>query len=281
MTIAELLTRSQSLADVSDTAALDVELILCHCLQKNRTYLKTWPERELSAEQLAQFEVLLKRRQQGEPVAYLIGSRGFWTLDLAVNPSTLIPRPETELLVEQALACLPYNQEASVLDLGTGTGAIALAVASENAHWQVMGCDVQAEAVALAEQNRNSHNINNAQFLQSHWFTSIPAQQFDLIVSNPPYIDPEDEHLSRGDVRFEPRSALVADKKGLADIEQIISDSNTHLKPDAWLMFEHGYDQGEAVRALMIEAGFEGVATIKDLGGMDRVTQGQLKKTAP
>lgn len=277
MTIAELLTRSQSLIDVSDTAALDVELILCHCVQKNRTYLKTWPERELDSAQLKQFETLLKRRQQGEPVAYLIGSRGFWTLDLAVNPSTLIPRPETELLVEQALACLPYNKEAHVLDLGTGTGAIALAIASENSHWQVLGCDVQEEAVVLAEQNRESHKIKNATFLQSHWFTSIPQQPFDLIVSNPPYIDPEDEHLSQGDVRFEPRSALVAANKGLADIEKIISTSNTYLKPDGWLMFEHGYDQGEAVRELIQQAGFSSISTIKDLGGMDRVTQGQLQ----
>ncbi|MGK0442324.1 MAG: release factor glutamine methyltransferase [Pseudohongiellaceae bacterium] len=277
MTIAELLARSESLANISDTAALDVALMLGHCLQKNRTYLKTWPERELDTAQLVQFEALLKRRQQGEPVAYLIGSRGFWTLDLAVNASTLIPRPETELLVEQALACLADYDAATILDLGTGTGAIALAIASEHPRWQVVGCDIQPEAVALAEQNRQSHNINNAKFLQSHWFTSIPAQQFDLIVSNPPYIDPNDEHLLQGDVRFEPRSALVSDKSGLADIEQIIAAAQPYLKPNAWLMFEHGYDQGSAVRALMMAVGFEYVTTIQDLASMDRVTQGQWK----
>jgi release factor glutamine methyltransferase len=276
MTIAELLTRSISLSEVSDTAVLDVELILCHCLQKTRTYLRTWPEREVQPAELEQFEGLLAKRQQGEPVAYLIGSRGFWTLDLAVNSSTLIPRPETELLVEQSLQCLEGKPGASILDLGTGTGAIALAIASENASWQVLGCDVQSEAVALAEQNRQQHRLANAHFLQSNWFASIPAQSFDLIVSNPPYIDPEDPHLSQGDVRFEPRSALVADKKGLADIEQIIAGSNIYLKPQAWLMFEHGYDQGEAVKELMLDAGFASVTTIQDLGGMDRVTKGQL-----
>ena len=249
MTIGELLARSALLTAVSDTPSLDVALLLSHCLQKNLTYLKTWPEKQVDEEAFAAFETLFERRLQGEPVAYLIGSRGFWTLNLQVNPSTLIPRPETELLVEEALSCMP-SAEAAVLDLGTGTGAIALALASEDSRWQVLGCDMHAEAVALARQNQQLNQINNAEFLQSDWFASIPPQQFDLIVSNPPYIDPSDPHLSQGDVRFEPRSALVAEKNGLADIEQIIAGSNTYLKHGAWLMFEHGYDQGQAVRAL-------------------------------
>ncbi|MCR8921489.1 peptide chain release factor N(5)-glutamine methyltransferase [Dasania sp. GY-MA-18] len=273
--IAELLASRSSLAAVSDTPGLDVELLLAHSLEQNRTYLKTWPEREVSAAQQQQFQTLLQRRQAGEPIAHLLGSRGFWTLDLQVNPSTLIPRPETELLVEIALEKLAAKPNALVLDLGTGTGAIALAIASENSLWQVLGCDLQREAVALAERNGRLNKINNAKFLQSDWFTDIPKQQFDLIVSNPPYIDANDPHLSEGDVRFEPRSALVAGKQGLADIEHISVQAPAYLKPGAWLLFEHGYEQAEAVRALLKAHGYVAVATLKDIAGMDRVTLGQ------
>ena len=272
--IAECLARSEELHAVSDSARLDVELLLSYCLEKNTTFLRTWPEREVPAEAGQVFEKLLSRRLQGEPIAYLIGSRGFWTLDLDVNSSTLIPRPETELLVEQCLERLPA-QKASILDLGTGTGAIALALASENKRWQVLGCDVQVDAVLLAEKNRQQLAINNAQFIQSDWFDAIPLQCFDLIVSNPPYIDPEDPHLNEGDVRFEPRSALVAENKGLADIEVIIISAMSFLQSSGWLLFEHGYNQSQAVQELLINAGFNHIETIKDLAGMDRVTLGQ------
>lgn len=283
-TIAEFLACSNDLVNVSDSPALDVELLLSYCLDKNRTYLMTWPERELDGQVEQAFKALLHRRLQGEPIAYLIGSQGFWTLDLAVNPSTLIPRPETELLVELALERLPRKGipevecselDCAVLDLGTGTGAIALAIASEHQQWQVLGCDVQAEAVALAETNRQHCAITNVQFIQSDWFQNIPRQRFDMIVSNPPYIDPNDTHLTQGDVRFEPHSALVAENKGLADIEHIVTVAKDYLKPDAWLMFEHGYDQGDAARELLREAGYQSIETVKDLAGLDRVTVGR------
>ncbi|WP_019529624.1 peptide chain release factor N(5)-glutamine methyltransferase [Dasania marina] len=278
--IAELLASRSSLAAVSDTPGLDVELLLAHCLDKDRSYLKTWPEREVGEQQQQQFAVLLQRRQRGEPIAYLIGSRGFWTLDLRVNASTLIPRPETELLVELALEKLADTALARILDLGTGTGAIALAIASENNHWQVLACDVQAEAVALAQDNGQQNKIHNVEFLQSNWFAQIPVQQFDLIVSNPPYIDPADPHLAQGDVRFEPRSALVAAGKGLADIRHIIQQAQAYLEPGAWLLLEHGYDQGPAVRELLHTQGYSAVATRQDIAGMDRVSLAQYPATA-
>lgn len=258
----------------SDSAALDAELLLAHVLQKKRTYLRTWPERELTAEQAAVFQALLARRQQGEPVAYLLGSQGFWSLDLAVAPHTLIPRPDTESLVEAALA-LNLSAQASVLDLGTGTGAIALALAKEQRGWQVLGVDRIAEAVALAQANAQRNQINNAQFAQSNWFSGLAAQYFALIVSNPPYIAEADPHLEQGDVRFEPRSALTAGHDGLADIRQIIAQAPSWLSAGGWLLFEHGYDQAAAVAALLIDQGFVQITQREDLAGHIRVTGGQ------
>jgi release factor glutamine methyltransferase len=266
----------QRLQAVSDSAALDAELLLCHCLQKPRSYLRGWPERELPAAVERNFVKLLERREQGEPVAYLLGERGFWTLDLAVSPATLIPRPETELLVEKALALLADNDRAKVLDLGTGTGAIALALASEQPQWQLLACDVEPAAVALAQLNSQQLGLTRVAIIQSSWFDAIEAHDFDLIVSNPPYIDPADPHLSQGDVRFEPRSALVAGNHGMADIECIVSAAGQYLKPAGWLLLEHGYDQGEACRQRLQQAGFSQVFTEQDLAGMDRISGGQV-----
>ena len=283
ITIADLLACKSLLDKASDSSMLDVELLLCHCLNKNRTYLRTWPEREIDEDTVVAFNALLERRLGGEPIAYLIGSRGFWTLDLAVNESTLIPRPETELLVEQALACLnnlPQTDtlKINVLDLGTGSGAVALAIAAENNDWQVLGSDKHSEPLVLAEKNRHQHKLANVSFVQSDWFADLAPQCFDLIVSNPPYIDQNDPHLQQGDVRFEPRSALVAANKGLADIEHIAAMAKSYLKPQGRLIFEHGYDQARAVRGIMASSGFKSPYTVKDLSGNDRITQAIINK---
>lgn len=272
--IAQLLAFKNTLQAVSDTPGLDVEILLGHCLQQSRTYLKTWPERAVSDDQQQAFMQLLLRRQLGEPVAYLIGERDFWKLRLQVSCATLIPRPETELLVEQALKQLAGQQQAEVLDLGTGTGAVALALASEQPGWNVLAVDRQTEAVALAECNRSMLQLANVQVQQSDWFQSIPASGFDLIVSNPPYIDGDDPHLDQGDVRFEPRSALVANRHGMADIEHIVALAPGYLAHQGWLLFEHGYDQAGLARQALDVAGFEQVFSTRDLAGHQRVSGG-------
>lgn len=273
--VAELLQHRQQLLAVSDSAALDTELLLCHCLKKSRSYLKAWPEADVPAPLERRFMELLGRRRQGEPVAYLLGERGFWTLDLQVSPATLIPRPETELLVEKALALFPASARVRVLDLGTGTGAIALALASERPGWQLLATDVQPEAVALAESNRQRLGLHNVEVRQSSWFESVAATGFDIIVSNPPYIDPDDPHLEQGDVRFEPRSALVAQRQGMADIETIVAAAGAYLNPAGWLLFEHGYDQAAPSQTLLRQAGFSHIFTEQDLAGLDRISGGQ------
>lgn len=272
--IAEVLARHRELSAVSDTTALDTQLLLCECLSKPQSYLRTWPEKPLSSEQLAAFERMFQRRKAGEPIAYILGRQGFWSLDLQVDSSTLIPRPDTELLVELALEKLP-SKPATILDLGTGTGAIALALASENAQWQILACEKQPEAVALARRNAQRLGLERVKFIESNWFSNLPLQRFDLIVSNPPYIDPVDPHLNQGDVRFEPQTALVADDKGLADIKTIIIQAKKYLADGGWLMLEHGYDQGASVANLFQRQAYLSVVTQKDLGARDRVTMGQ------
>lgn len=269
----------QSLLDSADlpaspTARLDAELLLAAVLGKPRSYLRTWPEHEPGAEQLAAFAALLERRRAGEPVAYILGHQGFWSLDLEVAPHTLIPRPDTELLVETALQLAPATPQ-RVLDLGTGSGAIALALASERGGWQVIGVDRIAEAVALAERNRQRLKLGNAEFRQSSWFDGLAGERFGLILSNPPYIAADDRHLGEGDVRFEPLSALVAGVDGLDDIRQIIAQAPRHLQAGGWLLLEHGYDQAEAVRELLAAAGFTAVDSRRDLGGHQRISLGR------
>lgn len=271
--IDQAMARAVELGAVSDTPDLDLQLLLQQVLEKPRSYLYTWPERELDAAQQQAFESLLARRKQGEPVAHILGSRDFWTLTLEVDSSTLIPRPETELLVELALERLDATPK-RVADLGTGTGAIALALASERPGWHVSAVEYSTAALALAERNRQRLQITNAEILQGSWCQPLTGE-FDLIVSNPPYIDPEDPHLQRGDVRFEPRSALVAEDAGLADIRTIAEQALSRLKPGGWLMFEHGYDQGEAVRQLLQHLGYQALQTYTDLNLQDRVTIGQ------
>lgn len=269
----ESLLKSAELPD-SPSPRLDAELLLAHALGQSRSYLRTWPEREPDAAQCAAFAALLERRRAGEPVAYLLGRQGFWSLDLEVAPHTLIPRPDTELLVETALTLGPGGP-ARVLDLGTGTGAIALAVACERPAWQVLGVDRVSEAVQLAERNRARLELGNARFVESVWFSTLGGERFALIVGNPPYIAAADRHLSEGDVRFEPASALVAGEDGLDDIRRIVAEAPEHLEAGGWLLLEHGYDQAEAVRALFAARGFAAVESRRDLGGHQRITLGQ------
>ena len=258
----------------SPTPRLDAELLLAQALGKSRGYLHTWPERELEASQHERYQAALARRRSGEPVAYILGRQGFWSLDLDVASHTLIPRPDTELLVETALALLPATP-LHVLDLGTGTGAIALALACERPAWQVIGVDRVAEAVALAQGNGIRLQMANARFAESCWFSALAGQRFQLIVSNPPYIAAADPHLSQGDVRFEPSSALVAGIDGLDDIRLIIEQAPEHLLAGGWLLLEHGFDQAEAVRELLVQRGFATVESRRDLGGHQRISLGQ------
>ncbi|WP_202211019.1 peptide chain release factor N(5)-glutamine methyltransferase [Pseudomonas paraversuta] len=274
MTIIASLLRAAELPD-SPTARLDAELLLAAALGKSRSYLHTWPEKIVSSESALTFSGYLLRRRAGEPVAYILGQQGFWKLDLEVAPHTLIPRPDTELLVETALDLLPASP-ARVLDLGTGSGAIALALASERPAWHVTAVDRVLEAVALAERNRQRLQLENVHVLTSHWFSALADQRFDMIISNPPYIAAGDVHLAQGDVRFEPESALVAGVDGLDDIREIIQAAPQHLNPGGWLMLEHGYDQADAVRQLLSGAGFAQVESRKDLGTHERITLGRL-----
>ncbi len=260
----------------SPTAQLDAELLLAFVLEKPRSYLYTWPDKTVTEAQVAAFMTLLERRQRGEPVAYLLGRQGFWTLDLQVAKHTLIPRADTELLVESALQLADASSTLKVLDLGTGTGALALALASERPLWAVTGVDRIESAVALAQNNQRQLQLANVEFLSSHWFSALTAQRYDLIVSNPPYIADNDPHLQQGDVRFEPLSALVSGPDGLDDIRLIIAQAPSYLTANGWLLLEHGFDQASAVRELLQQAGFIDVSSQRDLSGHQRISLGPL-----
>lgn len=258
----------------SDSPSLDAAVLLCHALDKPRSFLLTWPEKILEDKQLNDFEQILQRRLNGEPMAYIIGEREFWSLPLRVSPSTLIPRPDTERLVEIALD-KALQTSGDILDLGTGTGAIAIALASELPQRKVWGVDLKPEAQQLASANAQRLGFTNTEFRAGSWFEPLDAgTQFALIVSNPPYIEKTDPHLSQGDVRFEPLSALVAEDNGLADIKHIAKHAPAYLLAGGWLMFEHGYDQGAAVRNILSSLGYHQVETFKDYGNNDRVTIG-------
>ncbi|PIE41947.1 MAG: protein-(glutamine-N5) methyltransferase, release factor-specific [Gammaproteobacteria bacterium] len=261
------------LDETSPTAQLDAELLLAYVLDKNRTWLKTWPDAEPSVDEAQQFQQLIERRSTGEPVAYLTGEQAFWSLNLHVSPATLIPRPETELLVEKILAAKTAEKGISLLDLGTGSGAIALALASEKPGWKIDACDQSEAALLIAEQNRAKYDLS-VTFSRSNWFSDYQGRRFDVIVSNPPYIEENDHHLFQGDVRFEPITALASGKDGLDAIRRIVSEAKTHLNENGLLIFEHGYQQASAVQHILVTAGFSRVATHRDLSGHDRVTLG-------
>lgn len=273
MKIKQLLTQAAEKIN-SDSAVLDAEVLLTFVLDKSRTWLATWPEYQVTDEQTDEYQKLVERRVKGEPIAYITGERDFWTLTLDTNPSTLIPRPETELLVEQALEFLASIKQAKVLDLGTGTGAIALAVASERGQDQIYASDFSCGAVELARNNAVKNKLKNVTVIESDWYSQIKESEFDLIVSNPPYVEEGDPHLQQGDLVFEPNTALIAKDKGFADIKIICDQARQFLKPGGGLMFEHGFEQGETARRILEQFGYSQVKTVKDLAGLDRLTRG-------
>ena len=275
MAIAKLIAYGQQhLLATSDSAKLDVELLICFVINKPRTYLLTWPEQMLSLTQTTHFAELLLRRIQGEPIAYIVEMREFWSLPLQVSPATLIPRPDTEVLVELVL----NNHSAeglSCLDLGTGTGAIALALASEQGSWQIDAVDFSDDAVALAKTNASNLNLTQVNIFQSDWFSAVAKnKRYDVIVSNPPYIDEQDHHLAQGDVRFEPKTALVAADSGLADIKIIVSQARNYFNQLGYLYIEHGFEQSIAVQDILADHGYEKIQTFKDYNDNDRITCG-------
>lgn len=257
-----------------DEARLEAELLLAHALQRPRSWFYAHSGDVLDAEEARTFNDLLRRREGGEPVAQITGHRGFWSLELAVTADTLIPRPETELLVELALERLPLAEMGQVLDLGTGSGAIALAIASERPLVDVSAVDVSEAALSVARANAAEAGLP-LRLLQGDWFEPVAGDVYRMIVSNPPYIPDDDPHLGQGDLRFEPRSALASGPDGLDAIRLIVSQAPTYLLPGGWLLVEHGNDQGAAVRALFQGQGFAQVATARDLERRERVTRGQ------
>ncbi|MDD2933829.1 MAG: peptide chain release factor N(5)-glutamine methyltransferase [Methylotenera sp.] len=278
MTIHEALLEAQAaLAQwvAANEAKLEAQLLIQHVLNVNRAWLIAHANDALRPDIHADFASLLNRRLLGEPMAYILGYREFYGLKFKTTPSTLIPRPDTETLVEAALARISPLTAEKILDLGTGTGAIALAIASNRTEAQVTAVDASQAALNIAIENAKNLNISNIHFMLSDWFAALNHDKFDVIVSNPPYIEQNDAHLTQGDLRFEPMSALASGADGLDDIRQIIDDCLVYLKPQGWLMLEHGYQQALQVADLMAQIGLTHIETIKDLGGNDRVTIGK------
>jgi len=274
-TVADTLRAAAARLADSDSPQLDAELLLAHALGKDRSHLRAYPEAVLGAAQAHRYAELVEARRRGEPIAYLTGEREFWSLLLKVTPATLVPRPETELLVEQSLAAVPVAADWEVLDLGTGSGAIALAIAKERPRCRVCAVDVSTRALAVARENAHRLHISNVRFMQGDWFSPVAGRRFRVIVSNPPYISDSDPHLGEGDLRFEPRQALASGADGLRDIRRIVTDAAAHLQPDGLLLLEHGYGQGEAVRSLLQAAGFTDIRSLRDLAGHERVSSGK------
>jgi len=272
VTVQELLRSGSDLP--TDSARRDTEILLCHCLGKPRAWLYTWPEKEVARDCARDFEKLLAQRREGVPVAYLTGEREFWSLQLAVSDATLIPRPETETLVAWALE-LALPNAASVLDLGTGSGAIALALARERPRWHVTALDVSEAALQVARGNAVRTRLTSVHFVQSDWYQAVTGQRFSALLGNPPYIDGDDPHLALGDVRFEPRSALVSSDSGLEDLGRLVTGAPDQLLDGGWLLLEHGFEQANAVRAMLHDAGFSQVSTRRDMSGQQRITGGR------
>ncbi len=275
-TIQSILNQSATaLQASSESAVLDAEVLLCHSLQKNRSYLRAWPEKKLSPKQIVQFESLLAQRLQGIPIAYIIGHREFWSRDFLVAPDVLIPRPDTETLIECCLQLIVPKKEAKLIDLGTGSGIIAITLSLERPALTISASDSSATALKVARQNAINHHIAQINFIQSHWFEQIAPQHFDFIISNPPYIAPTDRHLSQGDLRFEPKSALMAANNGLQDIITIIEQSRSYLNKGGYLIFEHGYEQKQSVHTILSQYNYQNIHCVHDLSGHARVTYAQ------
>lgn len=267
------LTLRRALAG-SGLVPLDAQVLLAHVLGRDRAWLAAHGADALSRERADRFLALAKRRRDGEPIAYLTGVREFWGLPIGVSPAVLIPRPETEALVELALSRLPTDRDLRVLDLGTGSGAIALALAHERPRVQVVATDTSTEALVIARANAQRLALPNVEFVTADWYDGVAATRFDLIASNPPYVEPRDPHLNEGDVRFEPRSALTPAGNGLAALRAIIAGAGAHLVARGTLVVEHGYDQSAAVHALFSAAEFADIITARDLAGIPRVVAG-------
>ncbi|MBM4207674.1 MAG: peptide chain release factor N(5)-glutamine methyltransferase [Gammaproteobacteria bacterium] len=263
------------LGSTSGTPQLDAEILLCTVLGKDRSFLRTWPERELDIAHYAAFDTLINRRRQGQPIAYLTGSREFWSREFIVTPDVLIPRPETELLIEHCLELIPFNQSVNIVDLGTGSGIIAVTLAAERPQANLVAVDISAAALQVAKMNAARHGVDRIRFYQSNWLKQIPPGLFDVIISNPPYIAADDPHLQQGDLRFEPQTALTSGADGLKDIRIIAKSASNRLNKGGFIVFEHGYDQGLAAQELLKSLNFSYVQTINDLAGQARVTSGQ------
>ncbi|MGR6981108.1 peptide chain release factor N(5)-glutamine methyltransferase [Testudinibacter sp. P27/CKL/0425] len=291
MTYQQWLEQALTLLANAESPRIDSQLLLQRVTGKSRAAILAFGETVLTASEQQQLTALLQRRIDGEPMAYIFGEKAFWSLSLEVSPETLIPRPDTEILVERALAIVEqrlasphFDGELAILDLGTGTGAIALALASElkprlakcGGRLKVLGVDFVAGAVTLARRNGVRNRLPEVEFAQSDWFSQIGAQKFDIIVSNPPYIDPLDQHLSQGDLRFEPHSALVANENGYADLRRIIEQAPQYLKPQGWLSLEHGWQQGQQVRSLFQQYDWQHIETVNDYGNNERVSLANL-----
>jgi len=274
-TLAQALKQATCQLQMHDQARLDAEVLLAHVLNRPRVYLHTWPEAELSQEQEARFSGIIRQRAAGQPVAYLTGQREFWSLNFAVTADSLIPRPETELLVERTLTLLTENKTLRVADLGTGSGAVAIALAHERRLWRMYAIDQSLECVKLAQGNARRLHVDNLCFINADWSTALADRSFDAIVSNPPYIADQDPHLQQGDVCFEPASALTAGPQGLDELRCLIKDAPRVLLPGGWIVLEHGMNQATSIRKLLNDMAFTSIATTRDLAGLERVSCAQ------
>ncbi|MEJ2140955.1 MAG: peptide chain release factor N(5)-glutamine methyltransferase [Gammaproteobacteria bacterium] len=278
LTIKQAITLAcEQLAGITDSTQLDSEVLLAYVFEQHRTWLHTWPEKEIDTNTLEQFNQLIARRKNGEPVAHIIGEQEFWSIRFKVTTDTLIPRADTERLVELALEHIPEASFWNIADLGTGSGAIALAIAKERPSSQLIATDASMKALTVAQENARLNQLNNIRFVRSTWFEDLDNHVFDMIVSNPPYIAEGDPHLSQGDVRFEPLTALTSGPEGLDDITHLVNKAPHFLKPGGWLILEHGYDQAENIMQLMTQAGFVNCQDFQDYGGNPRVAIGQYQ----
>jgi len=269
---------TKHLFDGSDTPRIDAEVLMQHVIQKPLAWLIAYGDTTPTADHIKDFYALVAARQNGQPIAYLTGSRDFWTLKLKVNEHVLIPRPDTETLVEEALARLPKAHNLEILDLGTGSGAIALSIAKERPQSKVLAVDLHENALEVAAMNAELNKVTNVDFLVSHWFNEIDTEKcFDLIVSNPPYVESGDPHLAQGDLRFEPDSALIADEQGLADLRMIIKTAPSFLASNGWLIVEHGFNQANEIATLFTNNGFTKIELFEDINELPRCTAGQLE----
>lgn len=271
--IQDLLRESAALVPLTEA-----QILLAHALQQPRSFLLTWPQHIATPDVCADFRQLLQRRAQGEPIAYLVGHKEFWSLSLRVTPATLIPRPETELLVEHAIKRIDKETAQRIADLGTGSGAIALAIAHERPRATVIATDASADALEVAAGNARRLQISNVTFRLGDWFAPLHGERFNIIVSNPPYIAGDDMHLQQGDLRFEPQSALTCGKDALRALREIATTARSHLVANGWLLLEHGFDQADAVAAELKQLGYDDIATERDYAGIPRVTLGRYRQ---